>query len=63
MLVISRKAQESVTIGDSIKIVVLDWNRGRVRIGIVAPKHVPIVRQELDSFTAERIKANAEASK
>ena len=37
MLVLSRKAEESMYIGDDIKITVLDIRGGQVRIGITAP--------------------------
>ncbi|CAB1253799.1 Translational regulator CsrA [Ruminococcaceae bacterium BL-6] len=47
MLIISRKASESILIGDSIEIVVSEISGDRVKIGIQAPKEVPIVRKEL----------------
>ena len=40
MLVLSRKAEESMYIGDNIKITVLDIRGGQVRIGITAPDDV-----------------------
>tara|TARA_Y100000994_G_scaffold226759_1_gene209886 strand:+ start:397 stop:564 length:168 start_codon:yes stop_codon:yes gene_type:complete len=47
MLVLSRKAEESMIIGDDIKITVLDIRGGQVRIGITAPKEVKIHREEV----------------
>ena len=47
MLVLSRKIGESLRIGDDIELVILDINRGQVRIGIEAPKTTNIVRSEL----------------
>lgn len=47
MLVISRKTSESIMIGDDIEIVVSEIGSERVRIGIRAPKGVPILRKEL----------------
>ena len=47
MLVLSRKAEESMYIGDDIKITVLDIRRGQVRIGITAPQEVKIHREEV----------------
>ena len=47
MLVLTRKSQESIKIGDNVLITVLKVDLGQVKIGIEAPKHVPIVRTEL----------------
>lgn len=47
MLVLSRKKNESIRIGDDIKVKVLDIRGGHVRLGIVAPMDVPVMRQEL----------------
>ena len=47
MLVLSRKAEESMYIGDDIKITVLDIRGGQVRIGITAPQDVKIHREEV----------------
>ena len=47
MLVLSRKAEESMYIGDDIKITVLDIKGGQVRIGITAPQDIKIHREEV----------------
>jgi carbon storage regulator len=47
MLVLARKAGESIVIGDAIVVTVLQTNRKSIRLGIQAPAHVPISRQEL----------------
>ena len=47
MLVLSRKAEESMFIGDDIKITVLDIRGGQVRIGITAPHDIKIHREEV----------------
>ena len=47
MLVLSRKAEESMFIGDDIKITVLDIRGGQVRIGITAPQDIKIPREEV----------------
>ena len=44
MLILQRKAGESLLIGDGIEITVLSVDSGRVRLAIVAPKSVPILR-------------------
>ncbi len=47
MLVLSRKLGEKIYIGESICITVVDIDRGKIRLGIEAPRDVPIYRQEL----------------
>lgn len=47
MLVLSRKKNESIRINDDITITVIDIDRGKVRLGIVAPKEIPVHRQEV----------------
>lgn len=47
MLVLSRKLGERILIGDSISVTVVDIDRGKVRIGIEAPKDVPVNREEI----------------
>ena len=52
MLVLSRKESESIIINENITIVVTKIQGGRVRIGIEAPKDVPVRRQELHAEQA-----------
>lgn len=47
MLVLSRKLGEKICIGENICITVVDVERGKIRLGIDAPRNVPIYRQEL----------------
>ena len=47
MLVLSRKQQQDIVIGDDIKITVLKVKGNTVRLGIEAPKDVRVVRGEL----------------
>ncbi|GIW81467.1 MAG: hypothetical protein KatS3mg105_3274 [Gemmatales bacterium] len=47
MLVLSRKQKERIVINNHIKIEVVEIRGNKVRIGIIAPKDVPIVREEL----------------
>ena len=47
MLVLSRKRLESIQIGDGVRITVVKIDRNQVRLGIEAPGHVPVVREEL----------------
>jgi carbon storage regulator len=48
MLVLTRKLDEAIQIGDNIKITVLRVKGNTVRIGIEAPKHVKVIRDELE---------------
>lgn len=57
MLVITRKTDESIIIGDDIEITVLDISRDRVKLGIDAPKSVKIVRNEI--YMTEEINKQA----
>lgn len=52
MLVLSRKLGEKIYINDNICITVVDIDRGKIRLGIEAPRNVPIFRQELLSDAA-----------
>lgn len=47
MLVLSRKLGEKIYVGENVCITVVDIDRGKVRIGIEAPRDVPIYREEL----------------
>jgi len=47
MLVLARKLNESIMIGDQVEISVVDIRGDQVKIGIKAPKHVKIYRQEV----------------
>jgi carbon storage regulator len=47
MLVLSRKKNESIVIDDRIKIVVVEIRGDKVRLGVEAPKEVPVHRQEV----------------
>lgn len=47
MLVLTRKKEQSIVIGEGIVITVLEIRGEQVRLGIVAPKEVTVHRQEI----------------
>ena len=47
MLVLSRQRDESIIIGDEIKITIVDIRGDKVRLGIEAPTAIPVHRQEV----------------
>lgn len=47
MLALSRKIQESIIIGDNIEITILAISKDQVKLGINAPKSVPVHRKEI----------------
>jgi len=57
MLVLTRKKNQSILIGDLIEVYVLDIEGDKVKIGINAPKSVPIVRKEIKEVIEENRKA------
>lgn len=59
MLVLTRKKNESIMIGDNIEIVVTDIQDGKVKLGIKAPKNIDIHRKEIYIDIQEENKAAA----
>lgn len=58
MLVLSRHRDESIMIGDDIVITIVDIRGDKVRLGIQAPQHVPVHRQEVyDAIQRENRRA------
>jgi len=61
MLVLSRKRDEKIVIGNHIVITVVDVRGDKVRLGIEAPTDVPVHRQEVqEAIEAERRRKAAE---
>jgi carbon storage regulator CsrA len=60
MLVLTRKLQEQIQIGDNITVSILRVKGNSVRIGIQAPRDVRVVRQELSASAAAFPTASAE---
>lgn len=56
MLVLSRKKNESVVIDDRIVLTVVEIRGDKVRLGIEAPREVPVHRKEIyDAIQNERV--------
>lgn len=47
MLVLSRQSDETIIIGDNIRVTIVEVRGDKVRIGIDAPKNVSVHRQEI----------------
>lgn len=55
MLVLSRKKNESIVIADNIVVTVVDVRGDKVRLGIDAPREVPIHRKEIHDAIVSRV--------
>ena len=56
MLVLTRKIDESIVIGDSIVLTVLAIEGEQVKLGINAPREVPILREEVFQAVQDQVK-------
>ncbi len=57
MLVLSRKENERIRLGDSIVVTVVRVAGDKVRLGIQAPADVLVLRDELEPFTVQELAA------
>jgi carbon storage regulator len=63
MLVLTRKTNQSIMIGDEIEVSVLAVSGDKVRVGISAPRDVPVFRKEVYlAIQEERISARDKAA-
>ncbi len=62
MLALSRKLGETIVINDDIEITVLDIARDQIKLGISAPRSVPIHRKEIYLQIQEENKAAAKSN-
>jgi len=55
MLVLSRQRDESIMIGDDVEIIIVDVRGDKVRLGITAPRSIPVHRREIyDAIQREK---------
>ncbi|MFZ5753276.1 MAG: carbon storage regulator CsrA [Bacillota bacterium] len=62
MLVLTRKKEESIMIGDNIEIVVVEISPNQVRLGVKAPKNVSIYRKEIFEVIGEENRKSVESA-
>lgn len=61
MLILTRRVGETLVIGDDVKVAVLGVKGNQVRLGIDAPKDIPVNREEIyQKILAERAEAEKE---
>ena len=60
MLALTRKKGESIIIGDSITITVLSTSGDSIKLGISAPRHIPVNRKEIYEQIQEQNKQAAQ---
>ena len=64
MLVLSRKKNESILLGDAIELTIVDIRGDNVRVGINAPMSIPVHRQEVyDAINREHPQSRADGDK
>ncbi|NLN79473.1 MAG: carbon storage regulator CsrA [Armatimonadetes bacterium] len=62
MLVLARKVGQSIVVNDNVEILVIEVRGDQVRLGIEAPRSIPVHRKELlEQIRAENLRASAEA--
>ena len=62
MLILTRRVRETLKIGDDIDVTVLSVKGNQVRLGIIAPKHVAVHREEIfERIKSEQMSLNPQA--
>ena len=59
MLIVARRKGQRIRIGGEIEVVVTELSKGEVRLGILAPKEVLVLREEVRSAVADANRAAA----
>ena len=63
MLVLARRGGQSVRIGDDVTVTVLEDRGRQVRLGIDAPKEIPVHREEVHERIREGMSQDAESAR
>jgi carbon storage regulator len=64
MLVISRKAGESIVIGENIEVTILEITDTSIKLGIEAPKNIKLLRKELiEAIQSENLESSKNIDK
>jgi carbon storage regulator len=61
MLVLTRKTSQSIRIGEEIEVTVLSISGEKVRLGIRAPRDVPVFREEVTGAAEQAAEASGDA--
>lgn len=56
MLVLARRRNEGIVIGDGVTVTILEIRGNQVRLGIEAPKDVRVLREELTGAESETVR-------
>jgi carbon storage regulator len=62
VLIVARRKGQRIKIGENIEVIVTEVSRGEVRLGIIAPKTVSVVREEVQRAVEEANRASAQSS-
>jgi len=60
MLVLARKLNESICIGDDVRVTVLQIRGGRIRLGIEAPTRIRVRREEIELTEPQELEVELE---
>jgi len=64
MLVLSRQKDESIMIGDDVEVIIVDVRGDKVRLGITAPRSIPVHRREVyEAIKREKAEKQAKEAK
>jgi len=64
MLVLSRQKDESIMIGDDVEVIIVDVRGDKVRLGITAPRNIPVHRREVyEAIKREKAEKQAKEAK
>ena len=57
MLIVRRRVGQAIVIGDQVEVHVLEIQPGRVKLGVVAPKEIPVIRAEVKLTRQQNLEA------